>query len=1192
MTQLSCLLIGEETLVIGYGDALIQRGHHVAGVVSGHDEVLAWAHRAGLDHATNADDIVKRTAVGSVDWLLSITGPDPLPDALRNIPRAGTIALHDGPLPGYAGAHTAVWALIDGAARHGITWHLVEGAENRGDILVECPVDIAADETALSLTVKCSAAGLDGFDALLGQLEARRLERTPQDPDRRQYHAPNLRPAAAGRLDFHKKAADIARFVRALDFGDTWNPLTCPKIKAGGRLLLVRNAKAVEVVGHPAPGAVMSVTPASMTVAAKDGAVRLSGFTDLGGRAIELHPDVLNGAELASPTIRETEALRVAVSAMAPTEPLWRARLAAYRPARLALAQPPRGLASWSERRFTTPDGLDETRTLAALAAWALYNTGDWGANLVYASAGVEAAAKVAPGVMNPWVPLSLALDEPAAQPVARLAEALAGDLAAAKHGSFAPDLIARAPELSPVEIPSIGISRKGPIEGTALTLALDGEKITLWYDPRLIEDEVFVLLATRLALFLETLAADADRPVCELLALPAAERNLTIVEWNKTQTESDLGPIHRAFEAQVDRTPDATALVFNDHSLSYAELDARANALAHRLIAEGAKPGDRIGIYLHGAHELMVAAVAIHKAGGVCVPLDPAHPADRLAYCVTNSEATLVVTDEGLLPSLPEADTVPVILSGKGDTNRPQIDIPEDALACVIYTSGSTGTPKGVMVEHRNVSNALAGMDALLAPGGTWLAVSSLGLEMSVLELFYTLTRGVKVVILGEDTRLSLSADATDGTDDGADHSLSAQLLRHKADVLQCTSSMARTILSDAAARAALGSLKQILLGGEGVTASLIAEIRALTDAEIIHISGPIETTIWSMAQRVEGGETGVVPVGKPMANQTVYVLDAEMQPVPVGLPGELWIGGLGVTRGYWRCDDLNADRFRRDPFADENGVSRFEEARIYGTGNLVRWRADGVLEFLGRADRQVRIRDQRPEFGEIEARISRADGVRQAVVVPKGQGDETRLVAYLEPAGDIDIAAVRADLVASLPPLMVPAQFVVLDTLPRTPNRKVDRNALPEPEAAAEIRRSRDGPAPEAGLETRIAAIWEEVLGLDDIRADDNFFALGGDSLGAARVHKEITALEGLGGTAITEIFRYPVLRDIARHLVAQSGLAPPDSPAEAPPASEIVLPPDAAPPAEDVQPDLDRATIMARRREMREACGRVAA
>ncbi len=1176
MTQLSCLLIGEETLVIGCGEALLARGHRIAGLVSRNDKVRAWARQARIALASDVDKIAALESEQAVDWLLSIANAAPIPEAARAIPTRGTINFHDGPLPDYAGHNTPVWALMAGAPQHGVTWHLVEGTKDEGDILFRKDFDIAADETAFTLNAKCYAAGLEGFDAVLTQLEADRLDRQRQNPARRRYFKPSARPEAAGRLDFTRSAAEVTRIVRALDFGGYWNPLAMPKIKAGGRLLLVRQAKTVETVTPAAPGTVLNVTKTTITVATRDGAVRLSGFSDMAGHPVELYTGVLEGAVLASPDAAQAEALKTALSALARTEARWRDRLAAFRPAHLALAQRPRGLASWSERHFTGPKGLDPTRELAALVAWALHNTGDWGAGLVYASAGIEAAARAAPGYMNPWVPLTLTLEEPATAPVAVLAEALADDLAAAEHGSFAPDLIARDPGLGVIEMPSIGISRGGPVEGTALTLSLQPGNITLWHDARLIEDEAMALLGDRLALFLDNLAAKPDAPVRELLVLPATERALTVVEWNRTRTDTYLGPIHKAFEAQVDRTPDATALVFNDLSMSYRELDTRANALAHRLIDEGARPGDRIGIYLSRSFELMIAAIAIHKVGAAYVPLDPAYPADRLVHYVTDSAATFVVTNVALAPSLPKSDAVPVMVAGAGEaTDRPEVDIPDDALAYVIYTSGSTGIPKGVQVEHRNVSNFFTGMDAYLdgGPGGVWLAVTSLGFDISVLELFYTITRGDKVVIVSEESRVTLS----DGGVGEADYSLSAQLTRHKATVLQCTPSMGRMILADEGARAALGQLKQILLGGEAVTASLTADIRSISSAQIIDMYGPTETTIWSTAHPVQGNETGVVPVGRPMANQTVYVLDAAMQPVPIGLPGELWIGGLGVTRGYWQRDELNADRFRRDPFADETGVRRYEQARMYGTGDLVRWRADGVLDFLGRTDHQVKIRGQRLELGEIEARINRAEGVRQAVVVPKGEGAETRLVAYVEQAGAIDIAGVRADLVANLPEVMVPSQFVVLDALPLTPNRKVDRKALPEPEPEARLERSAsDGPAPGAGLEQQISAIWTQALGIDDIRADDSFFALGGHSLLAVRVHKEIKALPGLEGTAITEIFRFPVLRDIAAHLTAKNGLAAPD----AAPSGPIVL------------PEFDRTAIMARRAELRAKRAQVAA
>jgi hypothetical protein len=414
---------------------------------------------------------------------------------------------------------------------------------------------------------------------------------------------------------------------------------------------------------------------------------------------------------------------------------------------------------------------------------------------------------------------------------------------------------------------------------------------------------------------------------------------------------------------------------------------------------------------------------------------------------------------------------------------------------------------------------------------------------------------------------RANAGASAADG-----DYSIAAQIVRHGATHLQCTPSMARMILMNDEARAAFGRLKHLMIGGEALPGTLVAELqKAAPKATVENMYGPTETTVWSTTARADASQP-VAPIGTPIANTQVYVLDDALAPLPVGAQGELWIAGDGVTRGYWRRDDLTADRFRPDPFVPGG--------RMYRTGDLARWRADGTLDFAGRSDGQVKLRGYRIELGEIEAATEGVAGVRQAVAMVRedAPGDH-RLVLYVTGDGRASPEAIRAQLTAQLPAHMVPAHVVVLAEFPLTPNRKVDRKALPAPQAgnAAPVEATVEAAfvAPSEGVQEVIARVWQKVLNVPKVGARDNFFALGGHSLLAVQAHRELRTELGTDRLSITDIFRYPTLSALAQHLggtPSPSAAAPADAPAAAGGA--------ASGEAQAAQ----RADAMARRRMMR--------
>lgn len=1443
---LSALFIGNESLAVQCAEIWRARGHSIAAIATRNAEVRAWAQSHGLRVEPQGPGLTDRLADTRYDWVLSIANLSLVPEAVLTRASAGAVNFHDGPLPRHAGLNAPVWAILDGEADHGITWHRIEGGIDEGRILEQRRFAIATGETALTLNTKCFEAAIDSFPALVTALETG-APGSPQDLSQRSYHGRDDRPRAAARLDFALPQARLLALVNALDHGGYANPLARPKLETASRVLVVGAAEPAPGMG--APGQVLAVDEAGLTVACKDGAVTLRGLRGLDGATVCPKTVAVAGDVLPPLTGAQAARIEAALAAITPGETAVRKALRGFAGTEVPMARPA-GVPDW---RALPLAGLD----VARVAAWACRMVGASHADVALH----DHRLPQAPGYVTPWAPLRLGEG-----PVAAL------DMAA-RYPGFAADLPLRDPALAPVAMPQIVLApgADAPMAGSVITLT----DRSFHYDAARLDPAFATLLHARLIHAQDT--------------LPDDERRLTVEDWNATTTDFADTPIHRLFEAQAARTPDAPALVHEGTTLSYAQLNAAANRAAHVLRAMGVAPGTLVGLATRRSPLLLVGALAILKAGGAYVPMDPAYPADRIALYLNDSGAPVVVSETSV--TLPGAaarldlDTDPRL--DLAPTGNPEGGAGPGDLAYMIYTSGSTGRPKGVMVEHRNVANFFVGMDARIgAEPGTWLAVTSLSFDISVLELFWTLSRGFKLVLMGDADRAlvsngaAVSARGMDfslyywGNDDGVgpakyelllegarfadthgfkavwtperhfhafggpypnpsvtgaavaaitknievragscvaplhhpariaeewavidnltngrtalgiasgwhpedfvlrpenapphnkaalfdtidklrrlwrgeavafpmaggkmvdivtqprpvsreltlwvtiagnpdtwreageiganvlthllgqsieelegkiaiyhkalreggrdpanhtvtlmlhtfvardreaarriarepmktylrsaaglvkqyawafpafkrpqgvanpsdidlrtlspdeteaildfafhryfedsglfgtvddclarveqlkrlgigeiaclidygiaketvleglyplaevlrranaratladtDYSIAAQITRHKVTHLQCTPSLARMIALNDEARGALRAVKTLMIGGEALPGALVADLKRATSARVLNMYGPTETTIWSTTETARDGET-TVNIGTPIANTQVYVLDLAMQPCPVGAPGELWIGGAGVTRGYWQRPDLTAERFVPNPF---------HPGRMYRTGDLVRWRADGRLDFLGRADHQVKLRGYRIELGEIEAVAERCAGVRQAVVISREDipGD-VRLVAYVTGDSWLSVDALRAHIATHLPEHMVPSHVVKLGEFPLTPNRKIDRKALPAPLATATLPDAFEPPA--AGAEATIAAVWQRVLNLPSVGARDNFFALGGHSLLAVQAHREIRAALGTTKLSITDIFRFPTLAALAAHL-----------------------------------------------------------
>ncbi len=549
------------------------------------------------------------------------------------------------------------------------------------------------------------------------------------------------------------------------------------------------------------------------------------------------------------------------------------------------------------------------------------------------------------------------------------------------------------------------------------------------------------------------------------------------------------LRSVHRAIELQAARVPDRVAVVSATESLTYAELNARANRLARRLRSLGVGPEVLVGLCTGRSAAMVVGLLAILKAGGAYVPLDPTYPAERLRFMLEDAQLAILLTEERLRGQIPSSEARIICLDSQWEGNGEGCagDVDGEArgsnLAYVIYTSGSTGRPKGVQVTHGALANLLQSMRGLLAikEEDGLLAVTTLSFDIAALEIFLPLIVGARVELIERDV-------AADGA------RLSDRVNDPGITLLQATPATWRLLL-EAGWRGK--PTLQMLCGGEALPCAL-ADRLLDKGARLWNVYGPTETTIWSSSWRVEPGKAPI-SIGRPIANTRLYVLDKRLRPVPVGVIGELFIGGAGLARGYRNRPGLTAERFIPDPFGTAAG------GRLYRTGDLARWRGDGTVECLGRIDHQVKIRGFRIELGEIEAALARHPAVREAAVAarPDATG-ELGLAAYVvtrDGAEASSPAELRRWLLDKIPEYMVPSAFVRLDALPLTPNGKVDRQALPNPVEGV-LAEAADFVPARGPVEATIAEIWAELLGASHIGVHDNFFERGGHSLLATQV------------------------------------------------------------------------------------------
>jgi natural product biosynthesis luciferase-like monooxygenase protein len=1513
-------LVGEDPLVKVVAESILLCGGSVRSLVSSNPSVLAWAAQREISISSVSSIADKLSDSQNVDYIILFNSNEALRDKILGCSDAVVLGVDYACADDIKKTTSPCAAITNNDIESCVRWYKINKQEQHGELLKKSCFKLSENETSASYSIKWACALLAELPSFVRQL----ANECPKGMGKIDLSPIDISDidvlSALGFLNWRNSANHLARDVRALNFGEALNPLTTAKIMLRDKVLNIAQAEVVGSDSYSEPGKIVNLDERSISVSTSNGVLRVAQLTDALGaemltsalnikigdsigcltqeledKLARIHKDVYAASQYFCEQIADLEPLEA---------PYCKQELRSDLNERVYTAVTVDVPSLFLQKATADIDVSSSVASafcllLARLGTKCIFDVALLGNNIEQNHVLVNdlfGEINIHRVDVEPLLSCSNGLSSIAAQLNTNL-----------KRGPWLKDVLTRLPKVNiPVELDgtllpvALKIGGSGPVEGSIITLCVNESAATLHAHNGQMTKHSIDKLAHQFTQIMTNIAAYPNTPVAEVELLTKEDKQKILETWNQTKVDYDNTQcIHHLFEQQVIARPNATAVVFQNRAVTYAELNNLANNLAQVLIAKGIHANDLVGVNVERSIDLLVSTLGVMKAGAAYVPLDPAFPSDRISYMINDAKARFIITQTAIKNALPSSNAQVICVDNLPISDQaldnPKNNVQSSDLSYVIYTSGSTGNPKGVMVEHRNVVNFFLGMDDRIEhkPPGTWLAVTSLSFDISVLELFWTLTRGFKVVVYKEDrgaektlatkkiqqqsmqfglfmwgnddapgrskyklmlegakyfddnnfdavwtperhfsafggpypnpavTSAAIAAitkkikirsgsivaplhhpiriaedwavvdNLSDGriglsfaagwqpndfiikpenhknnkdimlehietvkklwrgekvafenpmgnlvdivtlprpvqkelpvwlttagnpetyrqagakgvnvlthllgqsieelaekiriyrqaraqagfdpatgqvtlmlhtfvgkSDDevrelvrdpmkdylrsamklvldfawsfpafkrpgGADSnpddidlksltdeesdtildfaferyfetsglfgttatcakmidkckaagvneiaclldfgvetekvmaglpllkevrdaanadylatgdeqqeldcSLPAQLARHKVTHFQCTPSMARMLCFDNEARSQLAKLKHMMIGGEAFPSNLASDLKSILTGRLTNMYGPTETTIWSTSHDVDNAD--LIPIGRPIANTDIFILDKNHQPVPCGVPGDLFIGGDGVVRGYLNRPELTAERFIKNPFD--------ETKRIYWTGDLAKYRDNGIIDFLGRVDHQVKIRGYRIELGEIEVLLGKHHNVHDCVLLLREDtpGDQ-RLVAYVVPInGAPDVSELKQYLRNQLPEYMVPNDIVLIDAMPLTPNGKLDRKQLPSPQGMS-IKAAAEYVEPEDELQKIIAIVWQESLQIDKVGMNDNFFDLGGHSLLIVRVHQQLKQRVEKP-ISLTDLYRFPTIRSLTEFL-----------------------------------------------------------
>jgi amino acid adenylation domain-containing protein len=1155
-TGADCVIIGQGSLALACATLLKECGASIIAIISTDDNFLQFAKKESIPNARSPGTLTNLLKGSGCDFIFSVVNPFILDANILSLAKIAAINYHDSPLPRYAGTHATAWALMAGETTHAVSWHLMACRVDAGDILQQEFVTIDNDDTSLTLNLKCQDAALRAFNILIRDLQNARVAPKPQASANRSFFPIHQRPQAGAVLSWNKTAEELSALVRSLYFGFFHNPLGLPKLQIGNQFIIVGELSILDTQSDWAePGTILNCAYDLFSIKTKTNDVALTSLRTLDGKPLSVSAlaslfslTVLQQLPIPTPTNSST--LMALCSRYAPYESFW-VNLLQHETYPTGLAyigeigfeqqssktadhsfDIPAHLFSASENSCNAIDWL-----LSVFAIYIARINGDCELNIGLRDMKLHNHIAEFDTFFADTLPLqlSLNLESTVEDVVAQVSQTRS---LLEEKGTYAHDMIMRYPLLRnlsrfpsmqrwPVVV-SIGNEAQDNIGGALvhLTIANEGARCTWSYNAEHICSAMIERISTQ---FLTLLTQSIIQKSAKIGALPLLnddEKQRVLHDWNATVVEYPHHLcMHELFELNVSKHPTATALIFENQSFTYQELNEKANQLAHYLLELPIQPGAFIGLCMDRSAEMLVGLLAIFKAGAAYVPLDPGYPASRLEYMLNDSGVDIILTSGALAVGVNKnrqyqticLDEVAVVEKvaqyPKQNVDKKATHLSTDSIAYIIYTSGSTGKPKGTLIRHSGLCNLALAQIAMFAvkPNSRVLQFASISFDAAISECAMALCAGAALIII-------------------------------KKDITQSAEKLNKVVKETAITHVTLPPVLLPLMDVEDwqsvETLAVAGEACSQTQADkwslgrrFINAYGPTETTVCA-SMGLYAPAQSVLHIGKPMNNTQLYVVNDYDQLQPIGVAGELLIGGVGLAVGYLNQPELSAAKFAYKDFPDIGVI------RVYKTGDLVRWLDDGNIEFLGRIDHQIKIRGFRVELGEIENCLLQHHAVGEAVVIARGTDIQNKtLAAYIVKKSDShsqgvdskntleEIANILQHLQVNLPEYMVPGAITFLPNIPLTPNGKVDRKALPEPDVSTT--KLQEHIEPQTDIEKIFCNAWQAVLGVPRIGVTDNFFQLGGNSILVIYVVAEL----GLAGVKLApeKIYEAPTIRGL---------------------------------------------------------------
>ncbi|WP_133127062.1 amino acid adenylation domain-containing protein [Legionella nagasakiensis] len=1159
----SCFIVGDDNLTLQCAEITLAANHQVLGLISPSKHIKLWCATHSIPYINHIKEFETHYKDQPFDFLFSIVNGQILSSNILKLPRCYAINYHNSPLPRYAGLYATSWAILNGETHHAISWHKMEEIVDAGSILKQPSFPIEDEDTALTLNLKCYEHAVSSFRELVDELAASTIVLTPQNLSARSYYGLKNKPQHFGFISWEQPAEQIDRLCKALTFGPYINQLVTPKIIIHGEIFVVKSHKKLNTSSGLKPGRIVASSNECLQIATTTNDIALLKLTDLNGiyhpmnalvhrfgLTINTPLDPINGdfiVELGkspahSPKI-EKFWVNEFLNCVPKTNFLSRLPKLGNSPRNHQPTTPiPKTLLKQINKFSKKPSVAKNALLTAALAYFYRLNNYK-NLSVAFSHEALRATSPKLSQFLSDHVPLTTHFDS---NMTFRQALQVVSDIHARlhQHKTFTKDLFIRYPELSnsvhAMDVSVVFMDKAHPTmccADTPLTLYCF-EDCSGFYIHHTAQDSSYVLsyafleqMNGHLLTLLDDAINNPDKKLFELSVLGPEEKNNLLVRWNNTQATFDTRkPLHHYFEEQVLKTPHAIAAVFEENSLTYNELNQKANILAHYLRNQGIQPNHLVGICLNRSLEMIVSILGILKSGGAYLPLDPNYPDDRITYMIQDSQCRWLLMDkesnrnksQGYNTTILE---ISAILNQNVffQENLECLNKPSD-LAYVIYTSGTTGNPKGVAIPHKAICNHMLWMqdNYVFQESDVFLQKTPFSFDASVWEFFMPLFVGGKLIIAPNNTHASPKQ-------------LIKLVQKHRVSVLQLVPSLLKELVTTEGFHSCT-SLHHVFCGGEALTPETINIFfkHNLSGAKLHNLYGPTETTIDAVTLTCteNDGAKDVSLIGQPIRNTQVYVLDNRRQLVPTGITGELYIAGEGLAQGYLNNLQATEEKFVTNPFSSNS------QNRLYKTGDLVKWNAKGILEYHGRCDNQVKIRGYRIELNEVEYSIDKIPSIRQCIVVPESSPNGAlSLSAYLVLNKKTHITAsdIRIQLNKVLPDYMIPSRFFVVDHLLMTPGGKLDRKNIPTP--VRQLGLKQQSREPHNVLEYELKNLWCSSLKIDCIGIDDDFFDLGGNSLSAMKIISFIKDKLCVHVT-IRTLFEYPTIHTLAKAIERLQG------------------------------------------------------